>query len=216
MKNKRMIALMWAFAVIPAIALILIYTKLPERIPTNFGFDGSVNAYGPRHTLILLALLPAFLGALLQFLPAVDPRRHSYVKFQKYYDFFAVFMVAFLMLVFLVMITETLRPGTISIGRLVTAMLACMFIVVGNMMGKVKHNYLFGIRTPWTLADPDVWTRTHSLGGKIWFLMGVLLLPACMILPEQVFFWLMMIALLGSTIFIFAISYVFFRQKEKE
>jgi len=138
------------------------------------------------------------------------------VKFQKYYDFFAVFVTVFVTVVFLIATRETLQPGTVSIGRIITAMVACLFIVIGNMMGKIKHNYLFGIKTPWTLADGDVWVRTHSLGGKIWFIMGILLLPAALLLKERVFFWLMMIGVLGSVIFLFAVSYLFYRQKERD
>ena len=138
------------------------------------------------------------------------------MKFQKYYDFFAVFMTVFVTVVFLIATRETLHPGSVSVGRIVTAMVACLFIVIGNMMGKIKHNYLFGIKTPWTLADPDVWVRTHSLGGKIWFIFGILMLPAALLLKEQVFFWLLMAGLLGSVIVLFAASYLFFRQKNRE
>jgi len=215
MKNKNTVALMYGFAAIPVVALLFVYSKLPETVPTNFGFDGTVNAYGPRYTIILLALLPAFMGALLQFLPRIDPRRQAYAKFQKYYDFFALFMTVFMTVVFFVIVTEILYPGTVSIGRIMTAMIACMFIVIGNMMGKIKHNYLFGIKTPWTLADPDVWVRTHSLGGKIWFILGILMLPASLLMKEKVFFWLLMVGTVGSVILLFAISYVFYRQKDR-
>ena len=216
MKNKRMLALMYGFAAVPVIVLLLTYGKLPEIVPTHFGIDGTPDAYGPKRTMIFLALLPALLGLLMQYLPRIDPRRQAYAKFQKYYDLFAVFMTVFMTVLFLVILKETMHPGTVSIGRIITAMVACLFIVMGNMMGKVKHNYLFGIKTPWTLADPDVWTRTHSLGGKIWFVIGILMLPAALLLKEQAFFVLLMAGVLGSTVFLFVISYVFFKQKEQE
>lgn len=214
MKNKKMIALMYGFSAIPVIVLALIYGKLPEMVPTNFGIDGTVNAYGPKSTMIMLALLPAGLGLLMQFLPMIDPRRKAYTVFQKYYDLFALMMTVFMTVMFLIVTVETMHPGTVSIGRIITAMVSCIFVVIGNMMGKVKHNYFFGIRTPWTLSDPDVWIRTHSLGGKIWFVMGILLLPAALLLPEQVFFVLLMAGVLGSVLFITAASYVFFRRKQ--
>jgi len=216
MKNKRMITLMYGFSVIPVIVLVFTYGRLPEMVPTNFGIDGTVNAYGPKSTMIMLALLPAGLGLLMQFLPMIDPRRKAYTVFQKYYDLFALMMTVFMTVMFLIVTVETLRPGTVSIGRIITAMMSCLFIVIGNMMGKVKHNYFFGIKTPWTLADQDVWIQTHSLGGKIWFIMGILLLPACMLLPEQVFFLLMMVGVIGSVLFLTVISYLFFRRKQQE
>ena len=109
---------------------------------------------------------------------------------------------------------ETLRPGTVSIGRAMTALISILLILLGNMMGKIKHNYFFGIRTPWTLADPDVWNRTHALGGKLWFALGIVLLPCSLLLPEQAFFVVLMGGLLGTTALVIVLSYLWYRQKQ--
>lgn len=214
MKSRKNIALLWGFSVIPVIILSIVYTKLPAQVPTSFGFDGAVNAYGPRSTLWILALLEPLIALMLQFLPRIDPKRRSYAKFQRYYEQLAIFLQLFLLVVFSLVVTETLRPGTVSIGRTVTAMVGALLIVMGNMMGKIKPNYFVGIRTPWTLADPDVWMRTHSLGGKLWFSLGVLLLPCSLLLPERVFFVLLMAGLLGSTALLFVLSCLWYRRRE--
>ena len=215
MKSRRNIALLWAFSVAPVIILIVVYQKLPERVPVNFGFDGTVNAYGDRATLWMMAGLGPLMALLFQFLPRIDPKRQNYAKFQRYYDQFAIFMELFLLAVFGLVVTETLRPGTVSIGRAVTALISIMLVLLGNMMGKIKHNYFFGIRTPWTLADPDVWTRTHTLGGKLWFALGVVLLPCSLLLPEQAFFVVLMGGLLGTTALVIVLSYRWYRQKQR-
>ena len=215
MKSRRNIALLWAFSVVPVIILMIVYQKLPERVPVNFGFDGTVNAYGDRATLWMMAGLGPLMALLFQFLPRIDPKRQNYAKFQRYYDQFAIFMELFLLAVFGMVVTETLRPGTVSIGRAVTALISIMLVLLGNMMGKIKHNYFFGIRTPWTLADPDVWTRTHTLGGKLWFALGVVLLPCSLLLPEQAFFVVLMGGLLGTTALVIVLSYLWYRQKQR-
>ena len=215
MKNRGTIAAVWAISVIPVIILILVYGKLPDIVPTNFGFDGAVNAYGHKSSLWLLAGLGPVMALLFQLIPRIDPKWQNYQKFQKYYDIFAVFMELFFLGMLCLVLTEILRPGTVSIGRTVTALIALLFILLGNMMGKIKHNYFFGIKTPWTLADPDVWNWTHRIGGRIWFIMGVLLLPCCLLLPEQVFFVVLMVGVLGSTVALFALSYWKYRQKQR-
>ena len=215
MKSRRNIALLWTFSVVPVIILMIVYQKLPERVPVNFGFDGTVNAYGDRATLWMMAGLGPLMALLFQFLPRIDPKRQNYAKFQRYYDQFAIFMELFLLAVFGMVVTETLRPGTVSIGRAVTALISIMLVLLGNMMGKIKHNYFFGIRTPWTLADPDVWTRTHTLGGKLWFALGVVLLPCSLLLPEQAFFVVLMGGLLGTTALVIVLSYLWYRQKQR-
>ena len=211
MKSRKNLALLWIFSALPAVALLFLYGRLPEQVPTNFGFDGTVNAYSPRSTMWLLALLGPFMALMFQILPQIDPKRRNYPKFQKYYHQFAIFLELFLLVVFSLTLTESLRPGTVSIGRAVTALVSVLLILIGNMMGKIKHNYFFGIRTPWTLADPDVWMRTHSLGGKLWFVLGLVLLPGSFLLPERVFFVLLLTGVLGSAVLLFVISYLWYR-----
>ena len=216
MKSKRNIALMWVIALVPMSILIMIYGRVPETVPTNFGFDGTINAYGPKSTLWMLAGMGPLLALLFQFMPRIDPRKRNYEKFQKYYDVFAIFMELFLLGISSMIFVEILRPGTVSIGRSVTVLVCLLFLLMGNMMGKIKHNYFFGIKTPWTLADPDVWNRTHRLGGRIWFVIGILLLPCCLLLPEKVFFVLLMAGILGSTAVLLILSYLWYRQKHRE
>lgn len=40
-------------------------------------------------------------------------------------------------------------------------------------MPKLPRNALVGIRTPWTLADPAVWERTHRAGGYLCIAAGL-------------------------------------------
>ena len=86
MKSRKNLALLWIFSALPAVALLFLYGRLPEQVPTNFGFDGTVNAYSPRSTMWLLALLGPFMALMFQILPQIDPKRRNYAKFQKYYD----------------------------------------------------------------------------------------------------------------------------------
>jgi uncharacterized membrane protein len=51
-----------------------------------------------------------------------------------------------------------------------------LLTVIGNYLGKVQRNFFLGIRTPWTLADDEVWLRTHRLGGKLLVGAGLLTL----------------------------------------
>lgn len=57
-----------------------------------------------------------------------------------------------------------------------TVSVAIMFILFGNVMGKIKHNYFVGIRTPWTLADERVWIKTHRFAAPLWVMAGFIIL----------------------------------------
>ena len=136
------------------------------RCPSISGSTAPSTPTAPAPILWLLAGIGPLMALALQFVPRIDPKRDNYVKFQRYYDQFAIFLELFFLAVFGLSVAESLRPGTVSIGRMVTALVSVLLVLLGNMMGKIKHNYFFGIRTPWTLADPDVWVRTPLPGRK--------------------------------------------------
>jgi uncharacterized membrane protein len=62
------------------------------------------------------------------------------------------------------------------VARLVPAGIGVVLIVVGNYLGKVRSNFFFGIRTPWTLSSELSWNRTHRLGGRLSVLIGLVAL----------------------------------------
>ncbi len=52
--------------------------------------------------------------------------------------------------------------------------LGLFLVLVGNQSGKSRAMRFIGIRTPWTRADPDTWTATHRLGGRLMVAAGLL------------------------------------------
>lgn len=61
----------------------------------------------------------------------------------------------------------------IPFQKVVPVLLGIMFIVFGNFMTQIRHNYFFGIRTPWTLASEYVWKKTHRFGGYVFVVIGL-------------------------------------------
>ena len=59
-------------------------------------------------------------------------------------------------------------------------------------MSRIQFNYTMGIRTPWTLANEEVWRRTHRLAGPLWFIAGIIVMILAF-LPGELAFILMMI-----------------------
>jgi uncharacterized membrane protein len=54
---------------------------------------------------------------------------------------------------------------------------AMLLLVVGNALGKLRHNFVLGVRTHWTLSDARVWDKTHRFTGRL-MVIGALALAA--------------------------------------
>ena len=213
MKTKWCIAAMWLLALLPLLLVAVFYTRLPDQVPMHWGIDGEVNRWGSKSELWLMGALGPLFALLFQFLPRLDPRKRSYEKFQKYYEATALVLTAFIAVIMGVTLAEILRPGTLSLGRVISALVGLLFLFVGNLMGKVKPNFFMGIRNPWTLSDPDVWNRAHRLGGGLFFLAGLVTVISALLLPEAVTFWVLLAGALAAALVPTVMSYLWYRKR---
>ena len=216
MKNKKAIALMWLLSLLPFVLVGIAWPYLPERVPTHWGLNGQVNAYGSPATLWLLCAINLPLAAGLQFLPRLDPRRENYEKFQPYYDFFGPLVPLILLVCIAVTLSESLWPGRINVGRTIGIMIGILFVIIGNMMGKVKTNWFMGFRTPWALEDPDVWNKTQRLGGWTFFLAGMAAVVLSLAAPEKVFFLVFFAILFTGILLTYFMSWKWFHDKRRQ
>ena len=46
-QSRRFDILIWVLALVPLAAAALVYPRLPQTIPTHWGFDGTADRYGP-------------------------------------------------------------------------------------------------------------------------------------------------------------------------
>lgn len=193
---------------------VLVYPYLPERMATHWNLEGEVDGYSSRLIgTILLPLTAPALYLLMVVMPVFDPRRENYPKFIKGYRLFRLWFVLFLAGLHLLSLGFNLGFST-NIGQAVTLGVGIFFALIGNFFPQIRHNYFFGIKTPWTLASEQVWRKTHRLGGKLFFGSGLLLMFS-IFLPDKPRFWLLMFLLLGSSLVTIVYSYAIFR-KEKD
>ncbi len=61
----------------------------------------------------------------------------------------------------------------IYVGRTSLLGISIFFVLMGNVMGKIRRNFFIGVRTPWALANERVWNATHRLAAKTFFAGGL-------------------------------------------
>ncbi|HEX3025838.1 MAG TPA: SdpI family protein [Clostridia bacterium] len=149
------------------------YPRLPERVPIHWDMSGNVNGYGSKMTAaFLLPLINLGVYLLMLVSPKIDPRAKNYEKFKGSYQIIKCIPIAILMIA---QISSLLFAVgfKVNIAMVSQIALSLMFIIIGNVMGRFRHNYFVGIRTPWTLANEEVWRKTHRFSGPVWVLGGL-------------------------------------------
>ena len=202
----------WGLMIISIVGTLLVYTKLPPEIPTHWNIQGEADDYGDKITVFFLAGLPFLLAALFIFLPKIDPKKESYQKHKKAYEVFINVLLVFFVLLHWVAVVAALGYS-VNVGKIIGTAVGILLIVIGNYMGQIRHNYFFGIKTPWTLASEKVWVKTHRVGGWLFIIMGILFLLGG-VLGNPIIIKFSVFFMIASILFLYAYSFFEFKKTE--
>ena len=152
------------------------WSSAPEKIPVHWNLQGEVDRYGGKFEgLLLMPLITAGLYLLLKFIPAIDPKKENFAQFAKAYLGIRIGL-SILMAVIQLAILATVMGYQTNMNVIVGGSVGCLFILIGNVMGKIRPNWCVGVRTPWTLSSKTSWVKTHRLSGWIFIASGIAIL----------------------------------------
>jgi uncharacterized membrane protein len=170
-------------AAVGAVLSLAVYERLPASLAVHFDLDGNPNGWMPRPVGAFFG--PVFillLAGLLRGVRRIDPRQENYARFDHAYETIVASVLLLLLGTHLIVIATALGYR-VPIGRLVPALVGVLFVVTGNVMPQVRPNWWFGVRTPWTLSNDRVWTRTHRLAGYSMTGAGILMILSGFVFP---------------------------------
>ncbi|MED1864333.1 SdpI family protein [Fictibacillus nanhaiensis] len=203
----------WSYLLIVLSVLIgvIAYPYLPDQMPMHWNIHGEVDEYWDKQNAAFFPpLLMIVMMALFIYMPRIDPKKENYKKFSGSYLIFITIMNAFFLLLQSVTIGYSLGLN-IDISLVVNLGIGLLFIVLGNYLPRIKHNYFIGVRTPWTLADEKTWRKTHQLSGKLFVIAGILLV-ANSFLPGIYKFTGMLVVVVATVLISTIASYIFYNR----
>jgi len=154
---------------IPLIIMLVIWNRLPEKLPLHWNINGEIDRDGPKYVFLLLNI-----GLYLLFLviPKIDPRKKNYTIFTvSYYKLRLIFTTYFSL--FSLVVFYNALYSNVNFEKLFPVTILFLFALLGNYFGTIRSNYFVGIRTPWTLNNDEVWKKTHLLAGRLWVACGI-------------------------------------------
>lgn len=196
MKNKIKFKKESVISVIISILLfalvnLLFYKKMPETLPTHWGFNNKIDGYSSKFTtLITTPLLLIFLNIFSCFMLDNDPKNKNKNKLIILIGKATVPLV--LLITFMISVFYGLGKE-INVMVIISLFVGFLLIVIGNYLPKTKRNYTVGIKLPWTLNSDENWNKTHRLAGYFFILGGIFFLLTPFIGNEYLIFLTFMI-----------------------
>ena len=146
-------------------------------------------------------------------LPLIDPKKEKYQQFFKVYLMFRTLILLMMFGIYLIASLNTLGYN-VRVEVWIPVAIGLLFLIMGNYMGKLKANWFMGIRTPWTLSSDEVWNKTHRLGGKMFMILGVLLMITPLLPYSNIFLTVVMPVLIVGLVPV-VYSFVLYKKIKK-
>jgi len=211
MTRDRANLLSYLFIVAAVAVAAFLYPRLPDAVPTHWNINGEVDGYMPKPWgVIVLPLAAILVFVVMRLIPVISPKGYRTESFASVVHIFQVTAVGFMSLVAIL----ALLAGSgvnVPLNEVIFAALGVMFMIIGNYLGKTRKNFFLGIRTPWTLASDEVWGRTHRVAGRLFILLGLMMLAGVFF---EVPVWALL-GMLGALVVVPVVySYVIYRKVE--
>ena len=192
-------------------ATVVLYPHLPARVPVHWNIHSQPDNYGPRWTLFLFG--PGFMAAVMLLtwvLPWLSPKRFEIDSFWQTYHLVMLLVFGMMAYVYAALLWAACGRA-IDMGRAISWGVCLLFILVGNVMGKLRRNFYVGVRTPWTLASERVWNATHRFAGRTMVVGGLIGLVLSIL---GLFLWAILVPLSGALAPV-VYSLVYYKQLER-
>jgi len=189
------------------------YPPLPNMLASHWNVAGQVDGYMSKFwSLFIMPFILVGMFLLFLLIPKIDPKRANIAKFRKYFDNFIVLIIAFLFYLYVLTLAWDLN-FRFNMIQFLSPGLAALFYYAGVLIEHSKQNWFIGIRTPWTLSSDRVWIKTHTLGGKLFKVCGVLSLFGIIFPALAIFF--VFVPVLTIAVGVFAYSYFLYQKISK-
>jgi uncharacterized membrane protein len=206
--------IIWIMMIAPFVFIAIYWDKFPEQIPVHFGMDGEPNGYSSKATgLFMLSGINVIMYFVFLVMPKIDPSRANYPLFSDKYRIIRLILHAFFTFVFFLTALYSLG-WKFDISIFILYGVLVLFLLLGNYMGNVRHNYFIGVRTPWTLANEEVWTKTHRLTAKIWVYSSLFMMIILPFVPAPDLIFAPFIGVIAIIPIVY--SYIIFRKIKQQ
>lgn len=208
--NIKQEAIIWLILLIPIVCIAYYYNQLPQQVPTHFDLNGQPDSYGSKWIMPIVNIIAYF---LLLIVPFFDPKRSNYQLFANSY-----FKIRLLLALFLSGIATliTLNSNNYNNSKIILLAMFLLFAGLGNYMQNIRPNWFAGIRTPWTLSNENVWRKTHLLGGKLWFIGGIIGFILAIFVNVKTIPILVLLIIVPISIVPVVYSYLLYKQETKD
>ncbi len=203
---------------------------LPNEIPAHYNFEGVVDRMGSKYEVFIYPVMIAgmalfwevFIGMFRKKLKnATEEKEIMEAKSNMKVLIITGLAVSLMQVAFQVygMIKayhydeQKLDFGGMEMYSLLGIITGVVFVVVGNVLPKVKRNSVLGVRTKWSMANDETWLASNRMGGFLLCIGGIVLIVTALLCKGMTALWIMTGIIIVILVIVTVYSYIVYKKK---
>lgn len=205
-KNLKVLIIASIIILLPILAGVVLWDKLPEQIPTHWNSAGEIDGWSSKPFAVFgIPLLMLCFQWICVVATLADPKKHNHSEKILHFVFWFIPFIT----VFLFVLTYSAAMGKeVPIETIMPMFIGLVFVIIGNYLPKCRQNYTIGIKIPWTFRSEENWNRTHRFAGWLWVFSGIFIMLSGFFHT----FWIFLAVVLVMVLFPLIYSYILHRK----
>lgn len=191
--NRKTLIITSLLILLPVVFGVVMWDKLPEKMPTHFGLDGTPDSWSSKGFAVFG--LPLIVLALDWFAVFVTEKDNKGKDQNKKIMTLVLWICPLICIGVSAAMYSWALGNEVNVKTVVVLLLGVIFTAIGNLLPKCKPNRTMGIRIKSTLSSEENWVATHRFAGRIWFAGGIVVLASAF-LPNTAAAIVMLVTLL--------------------
>ncbi|HBH95976.1 MAG TPA: hypothetical protein DDX91_09485 [Ruminococcaceae bacterium] len=184
MKVKKTV--LYIFMFFPLIITLIALPFLPDQIPAHYDIDNQVTRWGSKYESLILPLFSIAFGFFMLGMAKICAKVEKTGKNNEN----ICIIIGIISLALYNAMTgyflytayneiENLSSVQLDVNQLVFVVLGISYIIIGNIMPKLRMNSCIGLRTGWSMKNEAVWKKSQRFGGASLMIAGAVTVLVC-------------------------------------
>lgn len=180
MKNKK---LFYILMFLPLVASIVALLFLPDLIPAHYNIENKVDRWGSKYEILIFPIVTILFGQFLLIMGRIAKKQEVQGNNnEKNSLIIGICSLLIFNIISGVMIYSSLSKAdklsfaTFEFEQILFFFIGIIFIVIGNVMPKLKKNSVLGFRTKYSMKNDEIWKKCQRISGITTMITGVVIL----------------------------------------
>lgn len=169
MRNKK---LFYILMFLPFVSSIVALLFLPDLIPAHYNIENRVDRWGSKYEILIFPVVTILFGQFLLLMGRIANKQETQGNNnEKNGLIIGICSLIIFNIISGVMIysslskAEKLSFATFEFEQILFFFVGIIFIVMGNVMPKLKKNSVLGFRTKHSMKNDEIWRKCQRFAG---------------------------------------------------